>query len=114
MKTKLLALTLFAMIPPCFAQSHVADCGKKEGADRLRCERHEKMAEKCGAMKRPAHHVCDREFLLANPLNCKSLNGNAVTSCEAEVKAFKTCEAKLGNDFPKCVKDATGESPMGH
>jgi hypothetical protein len=114
MKKILFALLVSAFVTPCFAQSHVSDCNKKDGVDKARCERHEKMAEKCGAIKGPAHHTCDREFLLANPLSCKTLTGKAAAACEAEAKAFKTCEPKLGNDFIKCVKDNTGESPMGH
>jgi len=80
-----------------FAQSHVGDCSKKEGVEKARCERHEKMAEKCGPLKGEAHFVCDREFL-----------------CEAEVKAFKTCEPKQSREFMKCVKETIGISPMGH
>jgi len=81
-----------------FAQSHVGDCSKKEGVEKARCERHEKMAEKCGPLKGEAHFVCDREFLLG----------------EAEVKAFKTCEPKQSREFMKCVKETIGISPMGH
>jgi hypothetical protein len=95
-------------------QAHVGNCAKKEGVEQLRCERHTKMAEKCGPLKGEAHFVCDREFLLANPLSCKTLTGKFATSCEAELKAFKTCEPKAGREFMKCVKETTGESPMGH
>lgn len=98
-------------------QKHVGDCSKKEGVEKLRCERHTKMAEKCGPIKGEAHFVCDREFLLANPLVCKSLVGNDAKqseACEAELKAFKTCEPKTGREFIKCVKQTTGQSPMGH
>jgi hypothetical protein len=95
-------------------KDHVGECAKKEGTEKLRCERHTKMAEKCGPIKGEAHFVCDREFLLANPLNCQSLSGKFAESCEAERKAFKTCEANQGREFMKCVKQTTGESPMGH
>jgi hypothetical protein len=96
------------------AFAHVGDCGKREGVEKLRCERHEQMYKKCGPLKGDAHHVCDREFLLANPLNCKPLSGKAAETCEAEVKAFKTCEPKPGREFAMCVKDTVGSSPMGH
>lgn len=95
-------------------KAHVGDCAKKEGTEKLRCERHTKMAEKCGPLKGEAHFVCDREFLLANPLTCKTLTGKFATSCEAELNAFKTCEPKQSREFMKCVKETTGESPMGH
>ncbi len=108
--------TSFAMAysSPTAAQGHVGDCVKKEGVEKARCERHQKMAEKCGALKGEAHHVCDREFLIANPLDCKAQSGKSAIACEAEVKAFKTCEPKAGVEFMKCVKTTTGESPMGH
>lgn len=112
-----LAIVMFCtLLTPSFvfAQSHVGDCTKKDGVEKARCERHEKMAEKCGAIKGPAHHVCDRDFLLANPLVCKPLAGKSAAACDAEVKAFKTCEGKAGSEFMKCVKEVTGESPMGH
>ena len=95
-------------------KAHVGDCGKKDGVEKLRCERHSKMAEKCGPLKGEAHFVCDREFLLANPLICKPLEGKQAEACEAELKAFKTCEAKPGREFMKCVKETAGQSPMGH
>ncbi|MCA2999854.1 MAG: hypothetical protein ING75_14755 [Rhodocyclaceae bacterium] len=104
--------TLFAS--SVFAQSHVGDCTKKVAVEKARCERHEKMAEKCGPLKGEAHFVCDREFLLANTLSCKPFIGAASAECEAEVRAFKTCEPKQGREFMKCVKDTTGISPMGH
>jgi hypothetical protein len=97
-----------------FAQSHVGDCAKRDGVEKARCERHEKMAEKCGPLKGEAHFVCDREFLLANPLSCKPFTGKAGLECEAEVKAFKTCEPKQSREFMRCVKETTGVSPMGH
>ncbi len=96
------------------ASGHVGPCAKKQGTEQLRCERHMQMAEKCGPLKGDAHFACDREFLLANPLVCQPLNGKAAAACAAEVRAFKTCEPRPGRDFMQCVKDATGESPMGH
>lgn len=96
------------------AGTHVSDCDGKDGIDKLRCERHSKMAEKCGPLKGDAHFVCDREFLMANPLDCNKLSAKAADSCTAETKAFKTCEANQGREFMKCVKTTTSESPMGH
>lgn len=96
------------------AFSHVSNCEKRDGVEKLRCERHEKMYAKCGPLKGAEHHACDREFLLANPLVCKPLSGKAAEVCEAEVKAFKTCEPKQGREFAMCVRDAVGSSPMGH
>ena len=97
-----------------FAQSHVGDCTKKDAVEKARCERHEKMAEKCGPLKGEAHFVCDREFLLANPLSCKPFTVKAGAEGEAELKAFQTCEPKQSREFMKCVKETTGISPMGH
>lgn len=95
---------------------HVSSCDKNkaESINKSRCERHEKIAEKCGPLKGDAHFACDREYLLANPLLCKTMNGKDGDSCKAEVAAFKSCEANQGREFMKCVYKATGESPMGH
>ncbi|MCA3053771.1 MAG: hypothetical protein ING54_12120 [Rhodocyclaceae bacterium] len=113
---KCIFVLLVFLLTTCsaFAQSHVGDCSKKEGVEKARCERHEKMAEKCGPLKGEVHFVCDREFLLANPLSCKLFTGKAGAECEAEVKAFKTCEPKQSREFMKCVRETTGISPMGH
>lgn len=108
------ALLTLAAAGNSHANSHVGDCGKKSGVDALRCERHIKMAEKCGPLKGDAHFQCDREFLLANPLNCGSLKGDDGKACVAEVASFKTCERQAGRDFMICVKKETGQSPMGH
>jgi hypothetical protein len=94
--------------------AHVSGCDKKEGIEKSRCERHVKMAEKCGPLKGDAHFACDREFLIANPLDCTKLADKAADSCVAETKAFKTCEANQGREFMKCVATSTKESPMGH
>lgn len=93
---------------------HVGNCVQKEGVEKARCDRHSKMAEKCGPVKGEAHFVCDRDFLLANPLDCSKLTGKATEACNAELKAFKTCEANQGREFMTCVRTTTGESPMGH
>jgi hypothetical protein len=106
------AFSLLALAAPTIA--HTSDCAKKDGMEKLRCERHVEMAKKCGPLKGEAHFICDREFLLANPISCKPLTVKALVACEAEQKAFKTCEPKMSRDFMKCVKDTAGESPMGH
>ena len=123
----ILATTLLLGVTTTFAQeaakpavadkkidSHVGDCVKKEGINKARCERHETMAAKCGAIKGDAHFQCDRDYLLANPLDCSKQTGKDGEQCKAEVAAFKTCEANQGREFMKCVRGATGESPMGH
>jgi hypothetical protein len=112
---RLFTILLSALVSSIvFAQSHVGDCTKKDAVEKARCERHEKMAEKCGPLNGEAHFVCDREFLLANPLSCKPFTGKAGAECEAELKAFQTCEPKQSREFMKCVKETTGISPMGH
>jgi hypothetical protein len=108
------AYTALSALTPHHAFAGPLDCTGKEGVAKARCERHDKMFAKCGPIKGEAHHACDREFLIANPLDCKALSGKAKQMCETEVKAFKTCEPQLGREFAKCVKAATGESPMGH
>lgn len=110
----LLLICVFSLPAPGMAAPHVGDCATRTGVEKARCERHTQMAEKCGPLKGEAHFVCDREFLLANPLDCTKLTDKAKTSCEAEVSAFKTCEKNAGLEFMRCVKTTTGESPMGH
>ena len=114
MKVKLLLIVCAMAVVPAFAQSHVADCAKQDGVEKSRCERHQKMAVECGPIKGEGHFVCDREFLLANPLQCKPFTGKAQIECEAELAAFKTCESKQSREFMKCVRETTGISPMGH
>ncbi len=106
------ALSSFAAVAN--AAEHVPACDKKEGVDKLRCERHVKMAAKCGSLKSDEHFACDREFLIANPLDCGKLSNKSADSCVAETKAFRTCEANPGRAFMKCVMKTTNESPMGH
>ncbi len=105
-------IVLFLLSTPALA--HTSDCIKRDGMEKLRCERHVEMAKKCGPIKGEVHFVCDREFLLANPISCKPLADKVLASCEAEQKAFKSCEPKMSRDFMKCVKETTSESPMGH
>lgn len=103
---------VFALLP-LPAQAHPVECGKAAGIDKLRCERHEKMAAQCGPLKGEAHHDCDRKHLLAHPLVCTGLAAAEASRCEAEKAAFKTCEPKAGRAFIVCVRDTIKESPMG-
>jgi hypothetical protein len=112
-KLNIIAAAIFASLS-FGVSAHVSGCEKKEGIEKSRCERHIKMAEKCGPLKGDAHFACDREFLIANPLDCSKLADKAADSCVAETKAFKTCESNQGREFLKCVMTTTTESPMGH
>jgi hypothetical protein len=106
----IVSLIWFAI--PLPAGAHTIDCTGRAGIDLARCERHQKMAAKCGPIKGEAHFACDREFLLSNPLDCKALAGDAVQRCKAEVVAFRSCEPKPGRDFMRCVRDTMQASPM--
>lgn len=109
-----LAVTLLAISAPLPAQAHEVDCKGRTGIELARCERHQKMAAKCGPIKGEAHYVCDREFLLAHPLDCKVLTGaEDAKRCEAELTAAKRCEPKPGREFLVCLRDASRENPMG-
>lgn len=94
--------------------AHVGGCGDKDGVEKLRCERHLKMFDKCGVLKGEEHFQCDRDFLVKNPLDCSSLKGEEKGKCEKELAAFKTCESNQGRDFMRCVHKNAGASPMGH
>ena len=96
------------------AAAHGGDCGKLQGVEKARCERHEKMYEKCGTLKGDAHYTCDRGYLVANPLDCGKLAGDEAGKCTKEVDAFKTCEANQGREFMRCVTKITKVSPTGH
>lgn len=109
-----LATLVFWLLPtPAQAQDHRFDCDKTAGIENLRCRRHEKMFARCGPLKGEAHFVCDREFLLANPLQCSGLDPADTSRCEAELAAFKSCEVKPGRDFLVCVRETMKASPMG-
>ena len=107
----LLAAVLASALP---AAAHFAECTTMDGVRKARCERHMDMYKKCGPLQGDAHFACDREFLIANPLQCDKFSGDEAGKCTKEVAAFKTCEANAGMDFMKCVRNTTGESPMGH
>ena len=107
-------LISIALSNVALADGHVGECNAKDGVEKLRCERHVKMAEKCGRLTGDAHFACDREFLIAHPLECSGLNSKAGEACNAEVNAFKTCQSNMGREFMRCVTQTTGQSPMGH
>ena len=95
------------------AQTHTVDCSGRSGIELARCERHQKMAAQCGPVKGDAHFACDREFLLANPLQCHALGGDDAKRCAAEPAAFKACEPQPGREFMRCVGERMKASPMG-
>jgi len=95
------------------AQSHIGNCAQKSGIEKARCERHEKMYARCGPVKGEAHFACDREFLLANPLDCRAV-GTDTSACAAEGAAFKSCESNEGRAFMRCVRDLINANPQGH
>lgn len=109
----LLCLLAAALAVPALAQ-HEFDCAKRAGVEKARCQRHEAMFAKCGPLKGDAHHACDRDFLIAHPLRCDGFAGDEAAKCAKEVAAFRTCEPQPGRDFMRCVRQSTGESPMGH
>lgn len=108
------ALALAVAVAALPAAAHLGDCTRVEGVRKARCERHQQMALKCSVLKGDAHFACDREFLLANPLKCDALAGADADACRGEVAAFRSCEPNAGVEFMRCVRKATGESPMGH
>jgi hypothetical protein len=95
------------------AHAHTIDCSGRSGIELARCERHQKMATQCGPIKGDAHFACDREFLLANPLQCGALGDDDTKRCAAESAAFKACEPQPGREFMRCVGDRMKASPMG-
>src|SRR5262245_47902390 len=105
------ALIVACQSPPLAA--HTVECDGRRGLELARCERHQKMAERCGPIKGEAHYACDREFLLASPLDCSALQGDDARACAAERSAFQACEFRQGMAFMRCVRDATKASPMG-
>ena len=105
-----LVFALVAYMVPLHA--HEVKCTNLDGIKLARCERHQKMAEKCGPIQGPAHYACDREYLIANALDCKKLSGKDAAQCVAEGKAFKTCEPQAGQEFMRCVRKETDASPM--
>lgn len=107
-----LLLATAAALPS--AQAHEMDCSARAGIDRARCERHQRMYERCSPVKGEEHFACDRGFLLAHPLDCSTLQGEDAKRCAAEVAAFQTCEPQPGRAFMRCVRDTIKASPVGH
>jgi hypothetical protein len=95
------------------ATAHEMSCDKRVGVDLARCERHERMFAKCGPIKGEAHFDCDREFLLAQPLDCSKFQGNDAQQCQDELAAAKTCEPKAGREFVRCMRVHTPPAPQG-
>lgn len=91
--------------------SHSVDCTGRSGIELARCERHQKMAAKCGPIQGEAHFACDREFLIGNPLNCKALAGDDARQCGVDLDAVKACQPRQGQEFMRCVRDATLATP---
>ncbi|MBL8517935.1 MAG: hypothetical protein JNM76_13315 [Betaproteobacteria bacterium] len=108
-----IVLMLLSLLPS-HAAAHVGSCDEKSGVEKARCERHQKMFDKCGVLKSEEHFVCDRAFLLANPLDCGKQTGEEKAKCEKEIAAFKICEPQAGREFMRCVRKEAGSSPMGH
>lgn len=110
---RLLAIAaLFATAVP--AQAHEVDCKGSTGIELARCERHAKVAGQCGKITGDAHFVCDRDYLIANPLDCKTLAGDEVQQCKAEIVAIENCKGKqAGREFMQCVRAEAKANPMG-
>ena len=92
-------------------RSHGDDCTKLEGVKKARCERHERMFDKCGPIKGEAHFDCDRDFLIANPLDCVPLKGADRTACIAEREALVVCRGQGGRAFFECARERLRADP---
>lgn len=90
---------------------HHGDCGKMTGIKQARCERHERMFEKCHAIRGEAHHECDRQFIVNNPLDCSQLAGGEARACEQERDAVRACSAESGRAFFRCVREVLRADP---
>lgn len=77
-------------------ERHFADCATLAGIARARGE---------------AHHECDRQFILANLLDCSSLSGDDAHACGREREAVRACADKAGGDFFRCVREALRADP---
>lgn len=96
---------------PARDDRHVSDCATLAGIAKARCERHERMYEKCHAIRGEAHHECDREFIVANPLDCGVLISNDARACENEREAVRACTAESGRGFFRCVSGLLRADP---
>jgi len=106
-----LLLSLSFALP---ATAHVGSCDEKEGVEKARCERHQKMFDKCGILKGDEHHRCDSDFLRVNLLDCGKFKDAEKAKCDKELTAFKTCDAQHGMEYKRCLRKEAGSSPMGH
>ncbi|HEX5162541.1 MAG TPA: hypothetical protein VFV88_12530 [Steroidobacteraceae bacterium] len=106
-----LAALLFASPPALAQRGHVPECSQFEGIRKVRCERHEKMYDQCHAISGPAHHECDRQFLIAHPLDCTALSGGDAGTCQAEVEAVAACKDREGREFFACARERLRADP---
>jgi hypothetical protein len=113
--TFLLVLVLGALLPLVAdargERGHHGDCSRITGIKQAHCERHEWMYGKCHAIRGEAHHECDRQSILANPLDCAKLSGADVEACRAELEATKNCEDRRGSEFFRCMREALVADP---
>ncbi len=114
---KIIVLLVFVLgliyadpFPPASAQApakrddrYVFDCTTLAGISKARCERHERMYETCHAIRGEAHHECDRQFIVANPLDCRTLSAEDARACEHEREVVRACSAEFGRGFFRCV-----------
>ena len=114
----MLALALIVLssgisdMPTAWAQrGHMPDCSTLEGIRKARCERHEKMYDKCHAIRGEAHHECDRVFLIVNPLDCAVLSERDAALCTAEGDAVAACKDQTGRAFFKCAAERLRTDP---
>ena len=112
---RLTAIALALLLaPPAFAQrggGHIPDCNTLEGLKKARCERHTRMYDKCHEIKGEGHHECDRQFLVANPLDCTTLAGGDAEACSAERAAVQACKDETGTAFFRCARDKLRTDP---
>lgn len=92
-------------------QGHNGDCSKMTGIAQARCERHERRYEKCHAIRGESHHECDRQFIVANPLDCRTLSAEDARACEHEREAVRACSAVSGRGFFRCVSGLLRADP---
>lgn len=104
--------------PPASAQApakrddrYVSDCTTLAGISKARCERHERMYEKYHAIRGEAHHECDRQFILASPLDCSTLSADDARVCEQEREAVRACSAESGRGFLRCMSGLLRADP---
>jgi hypothetical protein len=104
---------LLALLPlAVHAQpGHDADCAMLGGIGKARCERHQRMSGKCSPIKGEAHLDCDRDFLIANPLDCVSLKGADRSACVAEREALVVCRGQCGRGFFECTMERLRTDP---